>query len=114
VPPSDPRLSRQNAPLKLKGHGVTLDVVGARVRLVATMPPRPTDSLGTGLRQHRISTGLAYPDQASEALRGERGTGFGSSFSCPPIGRSQSGLGFWWGSKVYPPVHPPLREVAVR
>ena len=82
--PSDSRLSRQNAPLKLKGHGVTLDVVGARVRLVATMPPRPTDSLGTGLRQHRISTGLAYPDQASEALRGERGTGFGSSFSCPP------------------------------
>jgi hypothetical protein len=89
-------------------------VVGARVRLRATMPPRPTDPLGTGLRQHRISTGLAYPDQASEALRGERGTGFGSSFSYPPIGRSQFGLGFWWGSKVCPPVHPPLREVAVR
>jgi hypothetical protein len=112
--PSDPWLSRQNAPLKLKGHGVTLDVVGARVRLRATMPPRPTDPLGTGLRQHRISTGLAYPDQASEALRGERGTGFGSSFSYPPIGRSQFGLGFWWGNKVCPPVHPPLREVAVR
>ena len=76
MPPSDPRLSRQNAPLKLKGHGVTLDVLGARVRLRATMPPRPTDPLGTGLRQHRISTGLAYPDQAIEALRGERGNGF--------------------------------------
>jgi len=69
VPPSDPWLNRQNAALKLKGHGVTLDVVGARVRLRATMPPRPTDPLGTGLRQHRISTGLAYPDQASEALQ---------------------------------------------
>jgi hypothetical protein len=100
VPPSDPWLNRQNAALKLKGHGVTLDVVGARVRLRATMPPRPTDPLGTGLRQHRISTGLAYLDQASEALRGERGTGFGSSFSYPPIGRSQFGLGFWWGSTV--------------
>ena len=115
MPPSDPRLSRQNAPLKLKGHGVTLDVVGARVRLVATMPPRPTDSLGTGLRQHRISTGLAYPDQASEALsEGGEGDWFRLFFFLPPIGRSQSGLGFWWGSKVYPPVHPPLREVAVR
>jgi integrase len=69
VPPSDPWLSRQNAALKLKGHGVTLDVAGARVRLRATMPPRPTDPAGAEPRQHRISTGLAYPDQASEALR---------------------------------------------
>jgi hypothetical protein len=30
VPPSDPWLSRQNAALKLKGHGVTLDGAGAR------------------------------------------------------------------------------------
>ena len=67
MPPSDPWLSRQNAALKLIGHGVTLDVAGARVRLRATMPPRPTDPPGTGLKQHRISTGLAYPDQASEA-----------------------------------------------
>ena len=44
--PSDPWLSRQNAALKLKGHGVTLDVAGARVRLRATMPPRPTDPPG--------------------------------------------------------------------
>jgi hypothetical protein len=99
VPPSDPRLNRQNAVLKLKGHGVTLDVVGARVRLRATMPPRPTDPLGTGLRQHRISAGLAHRDQASEALRGERGTVFGAPPG-PPIGRLQSGLGFWWESTV--------------
>ena len=83
----------------LKGNGVSLDVVGARVRLRATMPPRPTDLLGTGLRQHRISTGLAYPDQASEAQRGEWGTGFGAPPG-PAIGRSQFGLGFWWESTV--------------
>lgn len=33
------------------------------------MPPRPGDPPGTGLKQHRISTGLSYPDQASEALQ---------------------------------------------
>jgi len=69
VPPSDPWLSRQNAALKLKGHGVTLDVSGGRVRLRATMPPRPKDPLGAEPKQHRISTGLAYPDQASESLQ---------------------------------------------
>ncbi len=69
MPPSDPWLSRQNAALKLKGHGVTLDVAGARLRLRATMPPRPTDPAGAEPRQHRISTGLTYPDQASEALQ---------------------------------------------
>ena len=68
MPPPDPWLSRQNAALKLKGHGVTLDVAGGRVRLRATMPPRPTDPPGSEPKQHRISTGLAYPDQASEAL----------------------------------------------
>jgi integrase len=69
VPPSDPWLSRQNAALKLKGHGVTLDVAGGRVRLRATMPPRPTDPLGAEPKQYRISTGLAYPDQATESLQ---------------------------------------------
>jgi integrase len=69
VPPSDPWLARQNAALKLKGHGVTLDVAGGRVRLRATMPPRPTDPPGAEARQHRISTGLAYPDQATESLQ---------------------------------------------
>jgi len=68
VPPSDPWLSRQNAALKLKGHGVTLDVAGGRVRLRATMPPRPSDPPGSEPKQHRISTGLAYPDQASQSL----------------------------------------------
>ncbi len=33
------------------------------------MPPRPTDPPGAEPRQPRISTGLAYPDQASEALQ---------------------------------------------
>ena len=69
MPPSDPWLSRQNAALKLKGHVVTLDVAGGRVRLRATMPPRPADPPGSEPSQHRISTGLAYPDQASESLQ---------------------------------------------
>jgi integrase len=33
------------------------------------MPPKPTDPPGAEPKQHRISTGLAYPDQASEALQ---------------------------------------------
>ncbi len=69
MPPSDPWLIRQNTALKLKGHGVTLDVAGGRVRLRATMPPRPIDPPGSEPKQHRISTGLAYPDQASESLQ---------------------------------------------
>lgn len=69
MPASDPWLIRQNTALKLKGHGVTLDVVGGRVRLRATMPPRPTDPSGSEPKQHRISTGLSYPDQATESLQ---------------------------------------------
>ena len=68
MPSSDPWLARQNAALKLKGHGVTLDVAGSRVRLRATMPPRPTDPPGSAPKQQRISTGLVYPDQSSQAL----------------------------------------------
>jgi len=68
VPAADPWLSRQNEALKLRGHGVALDVAGSRVRLRATLPPKPTDPPGSEPKQHRISTGLAYPDQASEAL----------------------------------------------
>lgn len=69
MPPSDPWLIRQNAALKLKGHGVSLDVAGCRVRLRATMPPRPTDVPSAEPKQHRISTGLVYPAQATESLQ---------------------------------------------
>jgi len=69
VAPSDPWLARQNAALKLKGHGVTLDVAGGRVRLRATMPPKPEDPPGVELKQQRISTGFVYPAQASESLQ---------------------------------------------
>lgn len=69
MPQADPWLTRQNTALKLKGHGVTLDVAGGRIRLRATMPPRPNDAPGADPKQHRISTGLAYPGQASEALQ---------------------------------------------
>ena len=67
MPSADPWLTRQNAVLKLKGHGVTLDVAGGRVRLRATMPPKPDAPPGTEPNQQRISTGLRYPDQASAA-----------------------------------------------
>ena len=33
------------------------------------MPPKPNDSPDTGPKQQRISTGLVYPDQASDALQ---------------------------------------------
>jgi len=69
VAPSDPWLSRQNAALKLKGHGVTLDVAGGRLRLRATMPPKPEDPPGCEPKQQRISTGFVYPAQASESLQ---------------------------------------------
>jgi integrase len=68
VAPKDPWLTRQNAALKLKGHGVSLDVAGHRLRLRATMPPKPADPPGGEPKQRRISTGLSYPDQAAEAL----------------------------------------------
>jgi len=69
VAPSDPWLARQNAALKLKGHGVTLDVAGGRVRLRATMPPKTEDPPGCEPKQQRISTGFVYPAQASESLQ---------------------------------------------
>jgi integrase len=69
VPAPDPWLIRQNSALKLRGHGVTLDVAGSRIRLRAVMPPRPNDPPDTGSKQQRISTGLVYPDQASDALQ---------------------------------------------
>ena len=69
MPQADPWLTRQNTALKLKGHGVTLDVAGGRIRLRATMPPRPNAAPGAEPKQHRISKGLAYPGQASEALQ---------------------------------------------
>lgn len=67
--PPDAWLARQNAALKLRAHGVTLDVSQGRVRLRATMPPPPSASPGTPPKQQRISTGLSYPDQATEALQ---------------------------------------------
>ena len=67
--PADARLARQNAALKLRAHGVALDVSQGRVRLRATMPPPPSVPPGTAPKQQRISTSLSDPDQATEALQ---------------------------------------------
>lgn|GEM_PF-1520936 len=68
MPASDPWLSRQNEALKLRGLAVSLELAGSRVRLRASMPPKPADPPGSPWRQQRISTGLEYPARASEAV----------------------------------------------
>lgn len=65
---SAPWLRRQNDALKLRGLAVTLELTGSRLRLRASMPPRPGDAPDTPWKQHRISTGLEYPGKASQAV----------------------------------------------
>lgn len=64
---ADQWLKRQNRALHLRGFEVSLDVSGTRIRLRATLPPKPHEPPGPG-RQQRISTGMVYPDQAPEAI----------------------------------------------
>ena len=47
---------------------MSLELAGSRVRLRASMPPKPADPPGSPWRQQRISTGLEYPSRASEAV----------------------------------------------
>jgi len=61
-------LERQNRALRDRGHKVSLDLHQGMVRLRATLPPKPSELSGTDWKQRRISTGLRYPDQASEAI----------------------------------------------
>ena len=68
MPTSDPWLRRQNDVLKLRGWAVTLELAGSRVRLRASMPPKPADPPGSPWSQQRISTGLEYPARASDAV----------------------------------------------
>lgn len=68
MPASDPWLRRQNDALKLRGLAVTLELCGSRVRLRASMPPKPEDTPSSPWKQQRISTGLEYPAQAREAV----------------------------------------------
>lgn len=68
MPTPDPWLSRQNEALKLRGLSVTLELCGSRLRLRASMPPRPKDGPGGPWKQQRLSTGLEYPARASEAV----------------------------------------------
>lgn len=58
-------MKRQNQGLRALDIPVSLEVEGTRIRLRAMMPPKPPKS---GPRsQQRISTGLRYPEQATEA-----------------------------------------------
>jgi integrase len=68
LPTSDPWLRRQNEALKLRGLAVSLELAGSRIRLRASMPPRPVEPPGSPWRQQRISTGLEYPARASDAV----------------------------------------------
>lgn len=68
MPASHPWLSRQNEALKLRGLAVTLELAGSRLRLRASMPPKPGEPLDALWRQQRISTGLDYPARATEAV----------------------------------------------
>jgi integrase len=48
---------------------VTLDIHQGVVRLRATLPPKPSEPAASPWKQRRISTGLRFPDQASEAVK---------------------------------------------
>lgn len=64
----DAWLGRQNRALRDRGYRVSLDLHEGMVRLRATLPPRSSEPTGTLWKQRRISTGLQYPEQASEAV----------------------------------------------
>lgn len=68
MPAADAWVKRQNTALRLRHCPVSLDVAGARFRLRATLPPKPSDPPGSVTRQQRISTGLLYPEQGAEAI----------------------------------------------
>jgi integrase len=61
-------LERQNRALRDRGYRVSLDLHQGMVRLRATLPPKPSEPAASPWKQGRISTGLRYPDQASEAV----------------------------------------------
>jgi integrase len=64
----DSWLERQNRALRDRGYRVSLDLHQGMVRLRATLPPKPSEPPASPWKQRRISTGLRYPDQASEAV----------------------------------------------
>ena len=62
-------LERQNRALRDRGYRVSLDLHQCMVRLRATLPPKPPEPQSSPWKQRRISTGLRYPEQASEAVK---------------------------------------------
>lgn len=68
MPAPNSWIQRQNTALRLRGCAVSLDLAGSRIRLRATLPPKPSDPIGASAKQQRISTGLLYPEQGEEAI----------------------------------------------
>ena len=62
-------VERQNRALRDRGYQVSLDLHQGMVRLRATLPPKPSEPLTSPWKQRRISTGLRYPDQASDVVK---------------------------------------------
>ena len=61
-------LDRQNRALRDRGYKVSLDLHEGMVRLRATLPPKPSEPAASPWKQRRISTGLRYPEQATDAV----------------------------------------------
>lgn len=64
----DAWLAKQNRALRDRGYKVSLELHQGLVRLRATLPPKPSEPANSPWKQRRISTGLLYPEQASEAV----------------------------------------------
>lgn len=65
----DSWMQRQNSALRERGYRVSLELHQGLIRLRATLPPKPSDPPSAPWKQRRISTGVRYPDQASDAVK---------------------------------------------
>ena len=62
-------LQRQNRSLRDRGYRVSVELHQGLIRLRATLPPKPGEEASSSWKQRRISTGLKFPDQASDAVK---------------------------------------------
>ena len=84
MPTSDPWLRRQNDALKLRGWAVTLELAGSRVRLRASMPPKPADPPGSPWSQQ---------SSAADGLISATGTAMEQQMDGPAAAALQEGGG---------------------